>query len=176
MSLKRTKVYRSLSSEKTKKFGEELARETLKLNRTAGRRNGATVFALKGDLGAGKTTFVQGFLRGLGAKGRAPSPTFVIMRRHLLGRARGTVRSQNRFKNLFHVDAYRLADARHLAALGMKDIFADPENVVLIEWAERAKKILPRDAVWLTFRHGKHENERHITIKGGARRMRAKQK
>lgn len=148
------KSYRSLSSEKTKKLGEALAKKLKPRARAA-------VFALKGDLGAGKTTFVQGFLHGLGVGRRAPSPTFIIMLRHSL--PRGSRRGA--FKNLFHVDAYRLSDAKHLAVLGFKDILSDPANVILVEWAERAKKILPKDAVWISFKHGKHENERHITIK-----------
>lgn len=156
------KIYQSFSSGKTKEFGEKLAKEIVgKL----GRGENAVVFALRGDLGAGKTTFAQGFLKGLGIKRRAQSPTFVIMRRYGLPHApHGTARTK-RPANLFHVDAYRLKSAKHLVALDFKKILADPQNVVLIEWAERVKTILPKGTVWLTFRHGKRENERHITIK-----------
>ena len=149
MSLKRTKIYRSFSSEDTKKFGEKLAGKIT-------RGENAVVFALKGDLGAGKTTFVQGFFNGLGLKRRAPSPTFIIMRRHSLGRAR------KNFSDVFHVDAYRLKDAKNLAALDFHDVLSDPRNIVLIEWADRVKKIIPKNAVWLSFRHGKkRERKKH---------------
>lgn len=115
------------------------------------------VFALRGELGAGKTTFVQGFFKGLGLKKYAASPTFIIMRRHVLPR--------KKFSNVFHVDAYRLKKADGLRALGFEDVLANPRNIVLVEWAERARGILPKDAVWLEFRHGRRENERHIMIK-----------
>ena len=134
---------------------------------------GAAVFALVGDLGAGKTMFAQGFFRGLGLKRRSPSPTFIIMRRHTLSRrahAAHTPYAPHRarrgtFSNVFHVDAYRLKSARHLAALDFKDVLSNPHNVVLIEWADRVKKIIPKGAIWLHFRHGKRENERSIIMK-----------
>ncbi len=129
------------------------------------RSRGATVVALTGDLGAGKTTFVQGFARGLGARGRSPSPTFVIMRRRAL--------RKGPFKNLFHVDAYRLARPEHLAALEFDRILADPANLVLLEWPERAEGAVPKDAVKVFFVYGKKENERTISIPD-ARRAGAK--
>lgn len=137
-------------------FAAKLASEIL---HKRGTQKGAFTIALSGDLGAGKTTFVQGFLRGLGFKRRAQSPTFVIMRRHSL--PRGT----RRFKNVFHVDAYRLKRGRDLGMLGFKEVLADPRNIVLIEWPERARGILPRPALRIAFRHGKTERERTIIIR-----------
>lgn len=166
MSLKQTKTFRSFSSEETKKFGEELGKNLWK---KIARGKNAAVFALAGDLGAGKTTFVQGFFNGLGLKKRSPSPTFIIMRRRSVPRAprRATAHSPRRaaLSDIFHVDAYRLKNAAHLAALDFENVLSNPRNVVLIEWADRVKKILPKDAVWLTFRHGKRENERYIIMK-----------
>jgi len=147
------KTYKSFSSEETRKFGEAMAKDLLVAKHT-GR---ARIFALKGDLGAGKTTFTQGLIKGLGSKRRATSPTFVIMRRHALKNAR--------HKNIFHIDAYRLATAEHLAVLGFKEIAADAKNIIVIEWPERAKKILPKHTTWIEFRHGKKENERTIILK-----------
>lgn len=120
------------------------------------RKTAARVLALRGNLGAGKTTFVQGFFKGLGLKSRAPSPTFVLMRRHAL-RKKG-------FKNVFHVDAYRLKKSAHFDALGFGEIVADPRNIVLIEWPERARRFLPGATTWVAFRHGARENERRIII------------
>lgn len=127
------------------------------------------VFALRGDLGAGKTTFVQGFFKGLGFKKNAPSPTFVIVRRHALGardrhKTPGRGGQRRSFQNAFHIDAYRLKKAADLEALDFKNIVSDPLNIVLIEWADRAKGILPKGTKWLHFAHGRREHER--TIKG----------
>jgi tRNA threonylcarbamoyladenosine biosynthesis protein TsaE len=121
------------------------------------------VLALQGDLGAGKTTFVQGFLKGLGVKSRVTSPTFVLMRRHNVPGMRGAGKSK-KLANVFHIDAYRLKKPAHLAALGLDEILAEPRNVVLIEWPEVAKDILPKKIMILKFEHGKNENERTITI------------
>jgi len=118
------------------------------------RNKNATAVALQGDLGAGKTTFTQGFLRGLGIKRRAVSPTFIIMRRYKI--------SNSQFKNLYHFDAYRLKQASDLEALEFKMIMANLENIILIEWPERIKEILPKHAKWIKFAHGKKENERVI--------------
>lgn len=159
------KTYQSFSLKETKALGKKFAEELFAVRECPGRRpgarrRGAAIFALQGDLGAGKTTFVQGFFEGLGLKKRAPSPTFIIMRRH-------TLRGRRRFSNVFHVDAYRLKDARALITLGFEDILTDPNNIILIEWAERAKKILPKNATWLKFKHGRKENERSIGIMRG---------
>jgi len=119
------------------------------------------VFALQGELGAGKTTFVQGFLRGLGIKRRSASPTFIIFRRFRIGR-KSLVVSRQSFRNVYHVDAYRIKKPRELLALGFKEILSDPQNIVLIEWAENIKRILPKETTWLRFAHGKKQNERTI--------------
>jgi tRNA threonylcarbamoyladenosine biosynthesis protein TsaE len=126
------------------------------LTRGVAAKNGATVFALQGDLGAGKTTFTQGFLKGLGSKKRATSPTFVLMRRHRL--------SGKKFKNVFHIDAYRLKKPEHLATLELDVILNEPGNIVLIEWPEQAKKFLPKNTVWIKFKYGKKENERTVSL------------
>jgi tRNA threonylcarbamoyl adenosine modification protein YjeE len=149
------KTYHTFSSKETKELGRALAKK-VRATSSAHPRS-ATVIAMRGDLGAGKTTLVQGFFNGLGIKKRAPSPTFVIMRRYGL--------AHKHFKNIFHVDAYRLKDAKALNALQFEDILNDPKNIVLIEWAERAKELLPKSAIWLDFAHGKYENERRIIIK-----------
>ncbi len=114
------------------------------------------MFALQGDLGAGKTTFVQGFLKGLGSRARVTSPTFVLMRRHGL--------AGKKFSNVFHIDAYRLKKPEHFAALELDAIIADPRNIVLIEWPEQAKEFLPKRTVRIGFTYGEKENERIVAI------------
>ncbi|MDE2018764.1 MAG: tRNA (adenosine(37)-N6)-threonylcarbamoyltransferase complex ATPase subunit type 1 TsaE [Patescibacteria group bacterium] len=162
------KTNKTRSAEETQKLGEELARELAIRNRPLA-ISGATVIALQGDLGAGKTTFTQGFLRGFGIKRRAVSPTFIIMRRYEISRRRrmenGERRTGPHFKNLYHFDAYRLKKAENLEALEFKLILSNPENLILIEWPERIRKILPKGTIWLKFTHGKKENERRIAMK-----------
>lgn len=172
------KIYRSFSSGETRKLASELARKYAK-KRTRKNAKGAPhqskhgtgqalVFALSGELGSGKTTFVQGFLRGLGIRKRSPSPTFIIFRRFALPRKEIKSFSRGRrhlpFANLYHVDAYRLKNPSELLTLGFREILADPKNLVLIEWADKIKKILPKNALRIRFRHGRKENERRLAF------------
>lgn len=119
-------------------------------------QSGAVVLALAGDLGAGKTTFVQGFARALGIKSRIISPTFLILKRYAL--------RASRFANLYHIDAYRLNSPKELLDLDFKKIISDPRNIVLIEWADKIKNLLPRDIILIKFNHGKTTNERIIEV------------
>ncbi len=106
------------SPEETKKLGEKLAQ---------GLKNGG-VACFWGDLGSGKTTLIQGIARSFGFK-RITSPTFIICRRY------------NKF--FWHIDLYRLTSLAEAKAIGLEEILADPKNIVLIEWPEIIKKILP---------------------------------
>ncbi|MEK7212738.1 MAG: tRNA (adenosine(37)-N6)-threonylcarbamoyltransferase complex ATPase subunit type 1 TsaE [Patescibacteria group bacterium] len=150
-------VYISSSSAATKKFGFDLARKILRLG--PGRR--ARVLALTGDLGSGKTTLVQGFFRGLGLRRRATSPTFILMRRAALGRGK--------FRNVFHLDAYRLRKLSELQVLELEPVMLNSKNIVLIEWADRIKGALPRlkasSVLWVRLSHGQQENQRVIGLR-----------
>jgi tRNA threonylcarbamoyladenosine biosynthesis protein TsaE len=146
------RIYHSYSSEETKRLGEDVA----KILSARHGRTAALVVALQGDLGAGKTTFVQGFLKGLGIKKRAVSPTFVIMRRYGVKRPG--------IKNLHHMDAYRLRKPEDVTPLGFEKILADPQCIVLIEWPENIEKALPKRVVKIKFAYGKKENERKISL------------
>ena len=87
--------------------------------------------ALIGNLGAGKTCFVQGLATGLGVTGRVASPTFILMRAHPGPTA------------LFHADAYRLATGDDLLDIGLEDWLAS--GVVALEWADQVPEALPAD-------------------------------
>lgn len=141
----------------------------------------ALVIALNGELGAGKTTFVQGFCRAFGIKENVISPTFVLMKTYQLQRnapnaqhvtQRRTKRTQ--FRHLTHIDCYRVENPAELLHLGLDEILADPDAIVLIEWADRIKNILPDDAVVLELGHGDppageagKPNERTIEVNYG---------
>ena len=112
---------------------------------------GGEVIGLVGNLGAGKTTFIQALSKALGVKERVTSPTFVYFHEHRL--------KKGPIKTLVHADAYR-ADARTLRGIGLEEYFGDPGTVVLIEWADRAKEIMPRDALRIRFVHLKGDRRR----------------
>ncbi|MEO0055164.1 MAG: hypothetical protein RLZZ50_1111 [Verrucomicrobiota bacterium] len=100
-----------------------------------------TVLALHGDLGAGKTTFVQGLARGLGIQESVTSPTFAILALH---RGAG--------KTLVHVDAYRIEGGRALEDLMIEDFLVAPWWVA-VEWPSKVADWLPADALHLEFSH-----------------------
>ncbi len=103
----------------------------------------AIVFGLSGDLGAGKTTFLQGFAKGLGIKEKVISPTFVIMNRFDI--------KKGKFNNFYHLDCYRIEKVKEMENLGFEEIISDPKNIVCIEWPEKIKKILPSDLISINF-------------------------
>jgi tRNA threonylcarbamoyladenosine biosynthesis protein TsaE len=96
----------------------------------------ATTLALHGDLGVGKTTFVQGLAHGLGVTGAVTSPTFNVFTLH-----RGRV-------NLLHLDAYRLESAREVEDLLLED-FMEPPWCLAVEWPEKVAGWLPAGALHL---------------------------
>lgn len=116
----------------------------------------ATVVALHGELGTGKTTFTQGFTRALKIATKPKSPTFILAKQYSVP---GTSLS------LWHLDCYRLAGRRDLISLDLHSLFTDPKNIMLIEWPERIGDGLPRDHVEVHLAH-KGGNKREITIKG----------
>ena len=138
---------------------EKTAKEFLeKISRSLGRPQGkaALVVGLFGDLGSGKTTFVQILGRDLDIKEVMTSPTFVLEKIYLLNGEKG-------FKKLIHIDAYRLESGKELLNLGIEEILKDPGNLILIEWPERVADVLPKDLLKVSFKFIK-EFEREITF------------
>jgi tRNA threonylcarbamoyladenosine biosynthesis protein TsaE len=119
----------------------------------------ASVLALIGDLGSGKTAFTQGFIKSLGIKTHVLSPTFVIYRRYPIHIPAGG------FKNIFHFDLYRIRKPKEIIDLDFRKIINNPKNIVLIEWPEKILKYLPKDTILVNFKHGKKVNERVVNIK-----------
>lgn len=115
-------------------------------------RETALVLALEGDLGGGKTTFVQGLAQGLGIRENLTSPTFVIMKSYFIPHLRlPLLEKEGGFIVFYHLDCYRLKDENDLKALGIKEILTDSKNIIVIEWAERVWKLLPKDAIKIKF-------------------------
>ena len=121
----------SKSVAKTQKLAKDLTRKIPK------DRKQAFVIALKGDLGGGKTTFVQGLAKGLNVKDKITSPTFVICKK---------------YNNFYHFDCYRIKKPKEILDLGFEEIIQDPKNIVAIEWADKIRKIIPKHALWINFK------------------------
>lgn len=115
----------------------------------------ATIIALSGDLGAGKTTLTQEIARLFSVKEKVISPTFVIMKIYELKR--------KKWKHLIHIDAYRLEKESELLKLGWEEIIADKSNIILIEWPEKVNKIIPKSAVLIQLKHV-NDKTREISI------------
>ncbi len=114
----------------------------------------ATVVALSGDLGAGKTTLSQQVALLLGVSHSVTSPTFVIMKQYKTTDAS--------WSQLVHIDAYRLQNEQEILTLGWNSLLQDPQNLILIEWPERVSEVIPKDAVFVTLKH-KTETTREIS-------------
>ena len=121
----------------TQKLGQKTAADLIKKT--------PFILALSGDLGSGKTTFVQGLAKGLGVKKRIISPTFILLRTYKAKKGRV----------FYHLDFYRLEDnfKEELDNLGVKEIIEEKNSIVVVEWAEKIKEFLPKEAVWIKFEY-----------------------
>ena len=128
-------------------------KETILLGESIGRSlKPNDVIALSGELGAGKTTLIQGIAKGLKVENWVTSPTFTII---------------NEFKGktgLYHIDLYRINDIEEAEDLAIEEYF-DKGGVTVIEWAEKIKPILPENAIEINMKI-LSDNERNIEIKG----------
>lgn len=130
-------IFTSGSTKATQEFGEKISRNF----------SGGTVVCLRGGLGAGKTTLIQGIARGLGITRRVNSSTFIIARRH---------------EKFWHIDLYRLTGLSEAKAIGIEEILGDKERVVLIEWPEKIEMLLPKKRLEINI-ETISENKRKIT-------------
>lgn len=137
------KKYICNNESELKKIAENLSKEI---------KNG--VIALYGELGAGKTTFTQGFAKGLGIKEKIISPTFVLIKQHQVPQTKNM---------LYHIDLYRLDDKKDFQQLGLTELFQDEKNLILIEWAEKIEKILPKNTIRIKI-DKLGDNQREIKI------------
>lgn len=123
------------------------------------------VILLSGNLGAGKTTFVQALGKLFKIKSKINSPTFVLMKRYLINSGRPT--SGKLYRNLYHMDAYRLEGKdikKELEILKLSEIIENKENLILIEWGELIEKYLPKKIIKINIKD-KGENSREVDIK-----------
>jgi len=153
--------FTTTSASQTKKMGEMLAKEL----------KGGEIICLEGELGSGKTSFTQGILKGLKVEGPYTSPTFVIMKHYQKEFPISNFQFPNKFKiqnskfkirDIYHIDAYRV-NSVDILELGWEEIVKNKNNVIIIEWADRIKKIIPKSAVWFKFRWI-DKDEREIII------------
>ena len=144
------KITITKNEKETEAFAGKLAKDIL-----SKKNDKATVVALDGVLGSGKTTFTKGFAKELGIKEEITSPTFIILNEYDI--------DTPAFKKFYHIDCYRLKNEEDLNSIGFFDILEDSENIVLVEWAGKIKKVIPKDAVKIKFYYIS-ENKRKISV------------
>ena len=112
--------------------------------------------ALKGDLGSGKTTFSQGFAKGLGIDQHVGSPTFKLVSEYV-----------GSSLNLYHVDCYRLNSLQEFLNLGGENLLLPDNGITLIEWADIIQELLPKGTIEIEFSRVKdNPNKRKLRISG----------
>lgn len=137
--------FKSFSVDDTQRIANEFANKLERGNSVA----------FYGELGAGKTTFIQQVAKSLGIKQQLKSPTFIIARNYDIPQAKGT---------LWHIDLYRLSSAAVLKSINLEEILQDPNNITLIEWAEKAENLLPETSINIEIKI-LAKNQRQIVIK-----------
>lgn len=115
------------------------------------KKGSATIVALVGELGAGKTTFVQTLAADMDITERVVSPTYVLMKKYRVESPRLANGTPRRYTSLVHIDAYRLENPKQFAALRPEEFLLDPECLVVVEWPERLKGVLPAPDLTVTF-------------------------
>ncbi|MBI3335277.1 MAG: tRNA (adenosine(37)-N6)-threonylcarbamoyltransferase complex ATPase subunit type 1 TsaE [Candidatus Portnoybacteria bacterium] len=143
---------RTTSALQTKKIAQTLGEEIL-----ASRKGILTVVALCGELGAGKTTFVKGLAKSLGIKVTITSPTFILINKYQIPNTRYKI-----LNTFYHIDPYRLKDTEDILP-ELKELLAEKNAVIAIEWAERLKNLLPIETIWTELKH-RGENKRELRI------------
>ncbi len=153
MDYKKTVEIETKDAKDTKKIAGKMINSILEKNEIPGT---ATIFALNGNLGAGKTVFTKGAAEFLGVKDVVTSPTFVIEKKYKLN-------GNSFWKTLIHIDAYRLEGEENLSVVSWNEIATDPNNIIFVEWPENAGLGIPERAIWLEF-ETVDENTRKIKI------------
>lgn len=145
--------------EDTKRFATDFVKKLV----------GGEVVILSGELGAGKTTFVQLVAGILGAKHQVNSPTFTLLQHYQTkdpSYAKATEDRQKKIKTIHHLDLYRLEKEQELQALGLEELLGQPNTVTFIEWGEKYQEFLaPYNPITLQFSHGANATERVVEIK-----------
>ncbi len=108
---------------------------------------GGDVIGFIGDLGAGKTTFIKGICRYFGIEQQVTSPTFTIINEYK------TVKNKDKIKKIVHIDCYRLESESQLYDLGIDEYLNDRSSLILIEWADKIKNILPQRTIFIHLSH-----------------------
>ena len=168
------KKFISNNPEESRKLAQDFTKEIL--TAPMSRRDldiGAVVLALVGDLGSGKTAFAQAFAEAIGVREKIKSPTFVITKKYQIPKSppaapersyggRGK-NNKTRLKYFYHFDVYRIHNEKEILNLGWEEIIKNQANIVLVEWADKIEKILPKNCVKIMFKHLKGDG-REITI------------
>ncbi|PIZ47935.1 tRNA (adenosine(37)-N6)-threonylcarbamoyltransferase complex ATPase subunit type 1 TsaE [candidate division WWE3 bacterium CG_4_10_14_0_2_um_filter_41_14] len=115
--------------------------DTAKIAQQILESNDHSVIALSGDLGSGKTVFTQGLGKALGVERSITSPTFLLLKAYAT--------THNVFNKLIHIDLYRVLGWDDISELALSELWSNPKNLVVIEWAERIADYLPEQTLWI---------------------------
>lgn len=121
------------------------------------------VLAFKGEMGAGKTTFISALCEYLGVTDSVSSPTYALINEyHFMQHASD--------RTIYHMDWYRLRDTAEAINAGVEDALNQAKAYCFVEWPERANELLPADTLWVEIQHGEQDDERviHLSASSGS--------
>lgn len=107
------------------------------------------VLCLKGDLGAGKTTFTQQVASIFGVKDYVTSPTFILQKKYEV--VANPFPNLKQISQIIHMDMYRIEDVKELELMGFKELIKNPKNLLIIEWPEKVESVIPKEVSQISF-------------------------
>ena len=144
----------SKSSEQTQKIASQLASNL----------SGNEILCFSGELGSGKTTFIQGLAKGLGITENITSPTFVIFKKYKAKNNFHPLGDHPKGEEFYHFDLYRIHDPQEVLDLGFTEIINNKKNISAIEWSEKIKDLIPlKNVIYIKLEY-QNKNQRKITI------------
>ncbi len=124
------------------------------------------IFAINGEMGAGKTTFIHALCNVLGVKDHVSSPTFALVNEYLISEEQTENREQLNREVIYHMDWYRLKDSEEAIQAGLEDCLNQKNAICFIEWPEKALALLPLPYVWVDIELvGENDRKMLLTIK-----------
>ena len=146
------------------RFISHKEQQTIKIAKNLAKSlKGGETICLIGQLGAGKTVFTKGLAQGLGIRKLIRSPSFVLMKLYPIPKP--ATSDKRPVTSFCHIDTYRIKNPQEIIDIGALEYLNQPNTITVIEWADKIKKLLPKDKIEVRIEFGEEEGGRKLELK-----------